>query len=141
IAIHRGQYDEAERHFRRMLDIYHAIYGDKHYLIGIATSNLAGAYMGRNDFARAEQLYRDAVRRFSETQGPDHLNTAIARTKLGRALLRQRKFVAAREETLAGYEILVKQTNPSISFVTAAKKDLVAEYDSLGKPEEAKKYK
>ena len=141
IAIHRAQYDEAERHFRRMLDIYHSIYGDRHYLIGIATSNLAGAYMGRKDYARAEQMYRDAVRRFSETQGPEHLNTGIARTKLGRALLRQRKFTAARDETLAGYMILTKQANPSISFIQNARKDLVAEYDSLGKPEEAKKYK
>ena len=141
IAIHRAQYDEAERHFRRMLDIYHSIYGDKHYLIGIATSNLAGAYMGRKDYARAEHMYRDAVRQFSETQGPEHLNTGIARAKLGRALLRQRKFTAARDETLAGYMILTKQANPSISFIQNAKKDLVAEYDSLGKPDEANKYK
>lgn len=141
IAYQRDHYDEAERDFRRMLDIYRAIYGEKHYLIGVATSNLASTYLGRKDYPRAEQAFRDAVRVLSETQGPEHLNTAIARIKLGRTLLRERKFASARDETLAGYGILAKQANPSISFITAAKKDLVAEYDSLGLATEAQKYK
>ena len=141
IAYQRDRYDEAERYFRRMLDIYRAVYGEKHYLIGVATSNLASTYMGRKDYPRAEQYFRDAVKVLSETQGPEHLNTAIARIKLGRTLLRERKFAAARDETLAGYQILVKQANPSISFITAAKKDLVAEYDTLGQPENAAKFR
>ena len=141
IAYQRDHYDEAERDFRRMLDIYRAVYGEKHYLIGVATSNLASTYLGRKDYPRAEKAFRDAVRVLSETQGPEHLNTAIARIKLGRTLLRERKFAVARDETLAGYRILAKQTNPSISFITAAKKDLVAEYDSLGLAAEAQKYK
>ncbi|HTI64038.1 MAG TPA: tetratricopeptide repeat protein [Gemmatimonadaceae bacterium] len=141
IAYQRDHYDEAERDFRRMLDIYRAIYGEKHYLIGVATSNLASTYLGRKDYPRAEQAFRDAVRVLSATQGPEHLNTAIARIKLGRTLLRERKFAAARDETLAGYQILVKQANPSISFITAAKKDLVAEYDTLGLAAEARKYR
>jgi serine/threonine-protein kinase len=141
IAYQRDQYDEAERDFRRMLDIYRAIYGENHYLIGVATSNLASTYLGRKDYPRAEQAFRDAVRVLSQTQGPEHLNTAIARIKLGRTLLREHKFAAARDETLTGYQILVKQANPSISFITAAKKDLAAEYDSLGLAAEARKYK
>ena len=141
IAYQRDHYDEAERYFLRMLDIYRAIYGEKHYLIGVATSNLASTYLGRKDYPRAEQAFRDAVRVLSETQGPEHLNTAIARIKLGRTLLRERKFAAARDETLAGYQILVKQANPSISFITAAKKDLVAEYDTLGLAAEAQRYR
>lgn len=141
IAFQRDHFDEAERDFRRMLDIYRAIYGEKHYLIGVATSNLASTYLGRKDYPRAEQAFRDAVRVLSETQGPEHLNTAIARIKLGRTLLRERKFAGARDETFAGYQILVKQANPAISFITAAKKDLTAEYDSLGQPEQAARFR
>ena len=141
IAYQRDHYDEAERDFQRMLQIYRAIYGDKHYLIGVATSNLASTYLGRKDYPRAEQAFRDAVRVLSETQGPEHLNTAIARIKLGRTLLRERKFGAARDETLAGYQILVKQVNPAISFITAAKKDLAAEYDSLGQSDKAAQFR
>ena len=141
IAIKREQWVEAETQFRRMLSIYHAVYGDKHYLIGLATSNLASAYMGRKDFAGAEQLYRDAVRRFADTQGPEHLNTGIARIKLGRSMLRQNRFAEAQVETLAGYDILSKQANPAVSFLQNARKDLIAEYDSLKQPERAQRFR
>jgi serine/threonine-protein kinase len=140
IAINLERYDEAEADFRRMLDIYRVVYGDKHYLIGIATSNLAGAYYGRHQYARAEQLYRDAVRRFTEAQGGAHMNTGIARMKLGRALLRQNRFGEAQVETLAGYDIMAKQANPAVTFLQNARKDLVAEYDSLKQPEKAARF-
>jgi eukaryotic-like serine/threonine-protein kinase len=140
IAINLEHYDEAEADFRRMLAIYRSVYGDKHYLIGIATSNLAGSFYGRHQYDRAEQLYRDAVRRFSEAQGPDHMNTGIARMKLGRALLRQRHFADAQVETLAGYEIMVKQANPTVTFIQNARKDLIAEYDSLKQPDKAARF-
>ncbi|HEY9229884.1 MAG TPA: tetratricopeptide repeat-containing protein kinase family protein, partial [Gemmatimonadaceae bacterium] len=137
IASQRERYDEAEDYFRRMLSIYHTVYGDKHYLIALATSNLATVFMGRKDFVGAEKLYRDAVRRYGSTQGPEHLNTGIARIKLGRSLLRQSRFSEAQTESLAGYEILMKQANPSIGFLQNARRDLVAEYDSLKQPERA----
>ncbi|MEO7084832.1 MAG: serine/threonine-protein kinase [Gemmatimonadaceae bacterium] len=134
IAQQREQYVDAEASFRRMLDIYRAVYGDSHYLLAIATSNIASTYSGRKDYRAAEPLFRDAVRRFTESQGPEHLNTGIARIKLGRALLRQGKFAEAEKETHGGYDILLKQTNPGISFLQNARKDLTAEYDSLGQP-------
>ena len=140
IAYQRDRYDEAETYFRRILAIYQRIYGDHHYLIALATSNIATAFMGRKDYARAEGLFREAVRRYAETQGPNHSNTGIARIKLGRALLRQRRFGEAQTETLAGYEILSKQANPAISFLQNARKDLVAEYDSLGRHSEAARF-
>lgn len=42
--------------FTRMLDIYHAIYGQYHYLLGVALSNLAGAYLGKKEWSRAESF-------------------------------------------------------------------------------------
>jgi len=134
IAVQQSRYADAERYFQRMLDIYRATYGDKHYLIGLATSNLATTFLYRKDYARAEQLYRDAIRRFTDAQGPDHVNTGIARIKLGRTLLRERRFAEAATESLAGYEILRKQTNPAVGFLQNARKDLVADYDSLKQP-------
>ena len=124
-----------------MLDTYHSIYGDKHYLLGIATSNLASVYNSQKDYPRAERMFREAVRRFTDAQGPDHLNTGIARIKLGRSLLRQRRFAEAVVETKAGYEVLSKQASPAIGFLQNARKDLVAEYDTLGQPEKGLRYK
>jgi serine/threonine-protein kinase len=141
IAMQRDQYDQAESYFRRMLAIYRATYGDTHYLISIATSNLAGVAMGRKDYRKAESLFRDAVRGFTAAQGADHLNTGIGRIKLGRALLRQNRFAEAEAETRRGYEVLSKQANPAMSFLHNARKDLVAEYDSLHQPSASARYR
>jgi hypothetical protein len=40
-ALQQRRLDEAEARFSRMLAIYREVYGQDHYLIGIATSNLA----------------------------------------------------------------------------------------------------
>jgi hypothetical protein len=80
--------------------------------------------MAAKDFAQAEPLFREAIAMFEKTQGPDHINTAIARVKLGRTLLRQGELAEAEASTLAGYEILNKQLNPSVSWLQSARTDL-----------------
>jgi tetratricopeptide (TPR) repeat protein/predicted Ser/Thr protein kinase len=141
VAIKTGHLDLAEADFKRMASIYREVYHDNHYLIGIALSNLAGVYVERKDYPRAEQSYRQAVALFEKTQGPAHLNTGIGRIKLGRSLLRQKRFAEAERETLAGYQILMKQTNPQVSFLQAARKDLIADYEGLNQPGKAARFK
>ena len=141
IAYQRDRYDEAIAYYTRILDIYRKTYDDKHYLIALAISNLATAIYGKKDYPRAEQMYREAVRRYTVAQGPNHTNTGIARVKLGHVLLKERRFAEAQAETQAGYDILVKQTSGSLSFLKSARKDLVAEFDTLGKPDIAARYR
>jgi serine/threonine protein kinase/tetratricopeptide (TPR) repeat protein len=131
IAYQQDHYDEADARWGRVLSIYESIYGDHHYLVAVATSNLGTVAYGRKDYKHAESLYRDAIRRFTETQGANHLNTGIAHVKLGRTLLRERRFADARVESLAGHDILVKQASPSLSFLQNSLKDLAAAADSL----------
>ena len=137
----RDHLDDAEARFRRAADIYRSVYGDHHYLVAIALSNIASLYYDRKDYPRAEPLFRDVVRRFTEALTADNVNTGIARLKLGRTLLHQKRYREAEVETLASYEILTKQTSPDTSFVHAARKDLVAEYEGLNQPEKAAKFR
>jgi serine/threonine-protein kinase len=141
VASMRDQLDEAEVRFRRSADIYRAVYGDHHYLVAIALSNLAGIYMDKKDYPRAEQLFRDVVRRYQETLPGDNVNLGIVHIKLGRTLLRQNRYRDAEPETLAGYEILIKQSSPSTSFIRAARKDLAAEYGALNQPQQAARFR
>jgi tetratricopeptide (TPR) repeat protein/predicted Ser/Thr protein kinase len=141
VASMRGNYDEAGADFSRVADIYRQVYGDHHYLVAIALSNVAYNYLNKKDYHRAEQLFRDVVERFTATLSADNVNTGIARIKLGRTLLRQNRFREAEEETMAGYQVLAKQTSPSISFLRSARKDLVAEYEGLNQPKLAAKFR
>src|SRR5437660_5809923 len=137
IALARDKFGEAEALSSRVLAIYRTVYGSKHQFVATGVSNLASVYMAQRRYARAEPLFREAIDIYSETQGAEHLNTGIARIKLGRTVLRQGRYAEAARETLTGYQILTKQTDPAVSWLVAARKDLVAADDSLGQPEKA----
>ena len=141
VASMRDQFDDARMQFQHSADIYRAVYGDHHYLVAIALSNVADTYLHKQDYPRAEQLFRDVVRRFKETLPADNVNLAIAHIKLGRTLLRQNRYKDAEPETLTGYEILIKQSSPSTSFIQAARKDLTADYEALGQPDKAARFR
>jgi serine/threonine-protein kinase len=140
VALGRGDLDRAEAAFTRMAQIYRSVYGEKHYLIGTAISNLGSVYVAREEYQRAEPLYRQAIAMYSETQSPGHMNTGIGRIKLGRALVGQKRYDEAEKEILAGYEILSKQTSPSVSWLRNARQDLVKLYTATNQPEQARKF-
>jgi len=138
VEIKRGDFVGAESDYGRMVGIYRSVYGDENYNVAVAIANLASAYLAGKEYAQAERLYRDAVRRFTEALGARSMNTGIARVKLGRTLLRERRYREAEREILAGSEILSKQTSPSVIYVQAARTDLALVYEALGEPEKAK---
>ncbi len=137
VSMQQGRLDEAEARFERMAAIYRQVYQGKHYLIGIALSNMGSVEMKREAFAKAEGRYREALAMFGQTLPADHLNIGIGRIKLGRALLRQKRYPEAEEESRAGYTILTEQTDPAVSWLTAARTDLLAEYAALHQPDQA----
>lgn len=141
VASLRGDYAGAQERFQRVADIYRAIYGDQHYLVAIALSNVAYAKLNLKDYAAAEAGFRDVVQRFIKALGTQNVNTGIAQIKLGRVLLRERHFNEAEQQTHAGYDNLSRQTNPGTSFLQAARADLTAEYDALGQPQLAQRYR
>ena len=140
IALVREHYAEAESSYVRVIDIYRKAYNGKHYYIGIGLANLASVYMAKGDNVRAERGFHEALAMYAQTLPPTHLNVGIATIKLGRSLLRQHKYAEAAKESEAGYDIVLKQTDPSIGWLTNARKDLVAAYDSLGMPQKAARY-
>jgi serine/threonine-protein kinase len=141
IALQTGDLDGAEAEFRRTLEIYRAVYGDEHDFVALALSNLASAHMKRGDYVRAEAEFRDVVARYGRALSADHLNTGIARIKLGRALLRQGKAAEAEKESRAGHDIVARQSDPSVSFLKAARADLVEAYTLLNRPEDAERFR
>jgi len=141
IAQQQGQSSEAAEYFQRMTDIYREVYGGKHYLIGVALSNLGGVYMDLKQYERAEQLFRQALQSFADTLPPNNQNTGIARSKLGRSLLCQHRFAEAEKESHTGYDILSKQENPSRARLHDVSTDLAEEYEALDQPEKATRFR
>jgi len=141
LALKRGNLDEADARLRRVFEIYTSVYGEHHYLVALALSNLASISLERKEYAHAEQLYRESVARYTETVSANHLYTGTARIKLGHALVVQRRYAEAEGETLAGYQIVVKQASPSLIWLQTARKDLATIYDALQQPERAASFR
>jgi len=137
MAMRRKQYDEAESYFARNADIYRAVYKGPHNLLATALANRASVRNARGDFTGAETMFREALDIFTKTLPATHLDVGIARAKLGRTLLRQRRFAEAERESSAGLAILLAQTSPAASWVRSARTDLAVLYDSLGEPARA----
>jgi len=141
VAIRQGKLEDAESDFSREVTIYRTVYHDKHYLISIALSNLAGVYVERKQFQQAEKLFREALERYSQTVPANHLNVGIGHARLGNVLLEDHRYREAEIESHAGYEILAKQSNPTLKWLQMARKDLVQEYEALDEPEKAEPYR
>src|SRR5256885_15380676 len=95
--------------------------------------------MRPNQYSQAEPLFREAIGIFTETQGAEHLNTGIARIKLGRTLLRQHRYAEAVGETLAGDEILAERDERGGRWLVGTRKGLVGGEDLAQPPGEAAK--
>ena len=65
----------------------------------------------------------------------------VSRIRLGGALLGQHRYAEAGVERLAGYEILSKQTSPTVKWLQTACKDLAEEYDALKQPGKAARFR
>jgi hypothetical protein len=55
--------------------------------------------------------------------------------------LREHRYDEAETHLLAGYEIIGKQTAPSISWLRTARQDLVTLYEESGHPEKAARFR
>ncbi|HEX5786851.1 MAG TPA: serine/threonine-protein kinase [Woeseiaceae bacterium] len=137
----QDRFGEAARNFQRSADIYRSVHGDGHYFVAIALSNVAYMNMKQGFYPEAEALFRSVIALFEESLGADNVNTGIARIKLGRTLRLAGRLPDAESESLAGYEILAKQANPSISFLRAARDDLVLIYEATNQPEKAARFR
>jgi eukaryotic-like serine/threonine-protein kinase len=140
VAEQRGHFEAARQYFTRMADIYRSVYGDKHYLIAVALSNVGSVELDEQHYGKAEAILREVVQRFTDSLSAAHFNTAVARIKLGRALQHEHRYNEAEVESLAGYNLLRAQKNPSQHWLQYAREDLAAIYVGLKEPEKAKSF-
>jgi len=98
-------------------------------------------YVMQKKYAQGERLFRQALQMYAQTLSPDHQLVGIARVRLGNALLPQKRYAEAEAESRAGYDILIKQIDPTSSWVVKARQDLVQEYLALKQPEQAAKFR
>lgn len=133
-----GNVGRAVALYERVRDIYREAHGERHAFVAVTVSNLGNVYLEAGDHERAEPLFRDALERFIEARSADHLDTGIARIKLGRALFRQGRLAEAEAELRKGYEVVRAVSDPTVSWLRAARGDLAQIYDATDRPDDAR---
>jgi serine/threonine protein kinase/tetratricopeptide (TPR) repeat protein len=141
VARLEGRLDDAEADYRRVIEIYREAYHDHHEFIGVTLVNLGAVYSDRGDDRGAERMFRDGLAHYADTLPADHLYVGIVRIRLGRSLLRQHRYAEAERETHAGYEIVSRQSDPTVSWLKGARSDLAEAYDALGQPDQAARFR
>jgi len=137
----RGNLDQAESELTQMRNIERSVYGENSTAVTTVTANLGHLYLEKKQYARAEQLYREAVQRITEELSAEHESTGIVQIDLGRVLLKERHYRDAEAHSLAGYKILVEHNSSAIRFRRFACEDLAAEYEALHQPAKAKQFR
>ena len=140
VALKQGDQAAAEAHYWRVVDIYRAAHGDRHYFVGVGLSNLASVYGRGQRYDLAEESLREAIELFEEALAPDHINTGIAQVKLGEVFVLDGRYAEAEVALRAGYETLRAQMDPSSPWLRNARAELVTIYEALGQPELAAQF-
>jgi len=140
VALKQGRLDEADADFRRMAEIYRSVFGEQDSHSAVALSRFGEVCAARKEYAQAEKFFQASVQLFSQTLSPDNLKTGLARIELGDALLHEQRYQEAEAQLRPGYQV-VSQGHPSVVEATQARRDLVAVYDALNRPEESARFR
>jgi len=97
--------------------------------------------MNAERYEQVERLFHEALQMYSQTLGANHQLFGIAHVRLGRVLLRDRRYAEAEAECRLGYEMLSRQATPPQNWLQWARSDLAEIYDQLHQPEKVAKFR
>jgi len=141
IALARDDLEAADSWYTQAEDIYVRSQGPEHMRVAVTMANRASVYLAAERYAEAAPVFERAIEIFQAAVSEDDPNIGIAQIKLGRALLRQSDFEGAASATLAGYTQLSLNANPLVSWLQAARGDLVEAYEALGRVGDAARFR
>ena len=79
--------------------------GDEHFYVASALHNIAGCYDKLEQYEKAEQFYRDAVKMKLDVLGDDHVSVAQSQVGLADVMLLQGDAAQGETYCLAALEI------------------------------------
>jgi tetratricopeptide (TPR) repeat protein len=125
-----------------MAQIYKTVHKDKHYVIGVALSNIAGVLKDRKRYDEAARLFEEVLRRYADDElDAGHQLVGIARVRYAEVLVLARRYADAEREALAGYANISGQSTPPPVWVDRGRAVLAMIYDSTSRSSEAQKYR
>jgi len=114
-----GRYDLSDSLNRRVLDMQHQLYGDRHPLVADTLINLGAIQFQLGNYPEAEKFSRQALDVVQSWYGKDHPETADTMTILAQALTFQKRYDEASallHQSLAILERTYGPVHPRVAF-------------------------
>ncbi len=137
----QGKYDEAEETLLRAWRIYRAVLEPGHYLSAYPLLTLSGLQLERGDFIGAESSAREATTVLEVALPEGHFATAMARCRVGRALLGQSRTSLAEPYLRDAAPILVDAPQLTLAYRQECLSALADLLDTTGRGAEAEAYR
>ena len=137
----RGRFKEALPLRESELAAATAHYGESHSVTVRALMGLGRNALARGQVAEAEPHLRRALAVRQKLHPAGHWRIAEASAALGQCLLRARRFEEAEPLLSQGYEGLRASKDATPQEIRAALNNLIALYDSWGRPADAARYR
>ncbi len=115
-----GDWEVAEAHFLRALEILHSLLGQEHEQTATVSSNLGALYHATGFFEQAREMHMMSLDTRRKLLGEEHPDTAQSRNNLALALLNTGDRSWARghfERALADFEALGPEYHPDLEAV------------------------
>jgi tetratricopeptide (TPR) repeat protein len=132
----RGEWTEAERYFRRDLELLRKTPGTSPTILAYPQEALGRLLTERGRHDEAEPLLRNALDSLLRGLSPDHWRVGYAEVLLGAWLANRGRFEEAESWLLKGYEILRAKRDGREETRYAVGR-LAAFFDAWGKPDRA----
>jgi eukaryotic-like serine/threonine-protein kinase len=119
----QGRYPEAERLFRRALDIQQRVLGSDHPDVGGTLNNLGGLYYQQHEYQRALESYEQARPVLEKSLGPKHPTVVFLASNIGETLWKLKQYAQAEpmlRQALTTKEEVMPANDASISITLHA---------------------
>ena len=119
----QGRYPEAERLFKRALDIQQRVLGSNHPDVGGTFNNLGGLYYRQKEYQRALESYERARPVLEKSLGPKHPNVLGLANNIGECLWKLKRYAQAEpmlRQVLSAKEEVMPANESSISITLHA---------------------
>ena len=119
INLHRGDYDQAEAQWQKVMEIIESIGSQPSQSKAIILSNLSGLYEQKGDNEKAESYQLRSLEMRKLTFSPEHPEVAISLNRLGNIYYQKGEIAKAQEYYLQGLSLLRKKVgeeHPDVAF-------------------------